>query len=158
MPFRGTHIKVWWASTCVSPKYSAQFDSILVITSQANKLKVSLSASSCSSNDETASQIGLEGFLRLRFVNDLAYGVWTVPCCPSNLQQGVDPVLAGKNAWSQITFVVRLNLLTYLPSQVLSLQMRINEKFHFTHVLVEQQKPDLQEQTLICEAILTIYL
>ena len=23
MPFRGTHIKVWWASTCVSPKYSA---------------------------------------------------------------------------------------------------------------------------------------
>ena len=24
MPFRGTHIKVWWASICMSPKYSAQ--------------------------------------------------------------------------------------------------------------------------------------
>ena len=82
-------------------------------------------------------------FLRLRFVNDLAYGVWIVPCYPGNLQQGVDPVLAGKNAWSQITFVVRLNLLTDLPSQVRGLQMRINEKFHFTHVLFKQQKPDL---------------
>ena len=36
--------------------------------------------------------------------------------------------------------------------------MRINEKFHFTHVLFKQQKPDLLEQTRICEAILTIYL
>ena len=24
MQFRGTHIKVWWASICMSPKYSAQ--------------------------------------------------------------------------------------------------------------------------------------
>ena len=40
MQFRDTHIKVWWAYTCVSPKFSASFDSILVITSQANKLKL----------------------------------------------------------------------------------------------------------------------
>ena len=26
----------------------------------------------------------------LTTVNDLAYGVWIVPCYPSNLQQGVD--------------------------------------------------------------------
>ena len=46
-------------------------------------------ACSCSFIDETASQTGLEDFLRLRFVNDLAYGVRIVPCCPGNLQQGV---------------------------------------------------------------------
>ena len=34
-------------------------------------------------------RFGLEDFLRLRFVNDLAYGVWVVPCYPGNLQQGV---------------------------------------------------------------------
>ena len=44
---------------------------------------------SCSSNDETALYIGLEVFLRLRFVNDLAYGVWIVPSFPGKLQQGV---------------------------------------------------------------------
>ena len=41
---------------------------------------------------------------------------------------------AGRNAWSQITFVVRLNLSTYLPSQIRSLKMRTNENFHFTPI------------------------
>ena len=45
-------------------------------------------------------------------------------------------LLAGRITWSQITFSVRLNLLTNLPSQVRSLQMRI-KKFHFTLVLFD---------------------
>ena len=64
--------------------------SILVITSQATNVTKSLSACAGSSNDETASQIGLEDFLRLRFVNDLTYSVWIVPCYPGNLQKSVD--------------------------------------------------------------------
>ena len=39
-------------------------------------------------------------------------------------------LFSGRNAWSQITFFVRLNLSTYLLSKVRSLQMRIG-KFPF---------------------------
>ena len=59
--------------------------------------------------------------------------MWIVPCCPSNLQQGVESSRE-ENSWAQITFVVRLNLLTDLPSQVRGLKLRI-KKFHFTLVL-----------------------
>ena len=49
--------------------------------------------------------MGLEEFLRLRFVNDLAYGVWIVPSCPGNLQDGV--VSSRQETTSlQITFFV----------------------------------------------------
>ena len=34
-------------------------------------------------------RFGLEDFLRLRFVNDLVYGVWIVPFIPDNLLQDV---------------------------------------------------------------------
>ena len=39
--------------------------------------------------------------------------------------------LRGKNARSQITFFVRLNLLTDLPSQVRSLKINANQTFPF---------------------------
>ena len=64
-------------------------NSILVITSQATNSSKSTTACLCSSKDETASYIGLEDFLRLRFVNDLVYGVWIVPFFPDNLLQDV---------------------------------------------------------------------
>ena len=50
-------------------------------------------------------------------------------------------LFSGRNARSQIAFVVRLNLSTYLPSQVQSLQVRINEKFHFTPILFNIKSP-----------------
>ena len=62
---------------------------ILVITSNATNSSKSISACPCSSNNETASYIGLEDFLRLRFVNDRVYGVWIVPFFPDNLLQDV---------------------------------------------------------------------
>lgn len=55
---------------------------ILVFTPQATNLTKSLPAPCCPSSNEKATWIDLDDYLRLQFVNGLAYGVCVVPYCP----------------------------------------------------------------------------
>ena len=55
---------------------------ILVFTPRATNLNNSRPAPCCPSGDERAAWMDLEDYLRLQFVNGLAYGVCVVPYCP----------------------------------------------------------------------------
>ena len=131
MPFRGTHIKVWWASTCVSPNIRP--NSILVITSQDNNCSKSKSAL----------------FLVLQRWNCVVDWSWRLPtltickrsslwcvncpiCCPGNLQQGVGSLREERPGCSYLRCTTKpVNESTITSSK----SANGHKKFHFAFVL-----------------------